>query len=136
MRAPCSWCARPSSFDVIVTDNLFGDMLSDQAAMLTGSIGMLPSASLGRVETDGRALPCTSPVMAARRISPARALPIRWHNPELWDVLRYSSICRPRRLAGDRGAKVLDSGVRTPDIMQPGMKKVSTDGMGMPSGLN
>ena len=45
--AACSWCAGPSSIDVIVTDNLFGDMLSDVAAMLTGSLGMLPSASLG-----------------------------------------------------------------------------------------
>jgi len=37
----CSWCAIPSSFDVLVTDNLFGDVLSDEAAQLTGSIGML-----------------------------------------------------------------------------------------------
>ncbi len=45
--------ARPSSFDVIVTENLFGDILSDEAAMLTGSIGMLPSASLGAPGTPG-----------------------------------------------------------------------------------
>ena len=45
--------ARPSSFDVIVTENLFGDILSDEAAMLTGSIGMLPSASLGEPGTPG-----------------------------------------------------------------------------------
>ena len=45
--AACSSCAAPKQFDVIVTDNLFGDMLSDVAAMLTGSLGMLPSASLG-----------------------------------------------------------------------------------------
>jgi 3-isopropylmalate dehydrogenase len=45
--------ARPSDFDVIVTENLFGDILSDVAAMLTGSIGMLPSASLGREGTPG-----------------------------------------------------------------------------------
>ncbi len=43
---PCSWCKAPKSFDVIVTGNMFGDILSDEAAMLTGSIGMLPSASL------------------------------------------------------------------------------------------
>jgi hypothetical protein len=47
--AACSWCA-PKQFDVIVTDNLFGDMLSDIAAMLTGSLGMLPSASLGAAD--------------------------------------------------------------------------------------
>jgi 3-isopropylmalate dehydrogenase len=45
--------ARPSQFDVIVTENLFGDILSDEAAMITGSIGMLPSASLGESGTPG-----------------------------------------------------------------------------------
>ncbi len=44
---------QPKQFDVIVTDNLFGDMLSDCAAMLTGSLGMLPSASLGAADADG-----------------------------------------------------------------------------------
>jgi 3-isopropylmalate dehydrogenase len=57
----------PKQFDVIVTGNLFGDILSDEAAMLTGSIGMLPSASLV----------CTSRVMVRRRISPGRAKRIR-----------------------------------------------------------
>ena len=68
----------PKQFDVIVTDNLFGDMLSDVAAMLTGSLGMLPSASLG--ETDpktGSARRCTSRCTARRPISPARASPTR-----------------------------------------------------------
>ena len=50
---PCSWCAIPSSSTCIVTDNLFGDVLSDEAAKLTGSIGMLPSASLGDKEANG-----------------------------------------------------------------------------------
>ena len=45
----------PKQFDVIVTDNLFGDMLSDVAAMLTGSLGMLPSASLGEVDANQKA---------------------------------------------------------------------------------
>ena len=63
----------PKQFDVIVTDNLFGDILSDCAAMLTGSLGMLPSASLGA------AAPSTSRSMAARPTSPARAWPI--HSP-------------------------------------------------------
>ena len=68
----------PKQFDVIVTDNLFGDMLSDVAAMLTGSLGMLPSASLG--ETNRARAPAKrfmSPSMARRPISPARASPIR-----------------------------------------------------------
>ena len=62
----------PKQFDVIVTGNLFGDILSDAAAMLTGSIGMLPSASL---DEGGRG--CTNPSTARRRTSPGRASPIR-----------------------------------------------------------
>ena len=68
----------PKQFDVIVTDNLFGDMLSDVAAMLTGSLGMLPSASLGAPTprpASGRR--STSRCTARRRTSPARASPIR-----------------------------------------------------------
>ena len=65
----------PRHFDVIVTENMFGDILSDEAAMLTGSIGMLPSASLG----DARRRPgCSSPCTARRRTSPGRGSPTRW----------------------------------------------------------
>jgi 3-isopropylmalate dehydrogenase len=64
---------QPKFFDVVVTGNMFGDILSDEAAMLTGSIGMLPSASLNAAT---RA--CTSPATAARPTSPARALRILW----------------------------------------------------------
>jgi len=53
---------RPKQFDVIVTDNLFGDLLSDCAAMLTGSLGMLPSASLGASDADGRRKAMYEPV--------------------------------------------------------------------------
>jgi isocitrate/isopropylmalate dehydrogenase len=63
----------PKQFDVIVTGNMFGDILSDEASMLTGSIGMLPSASL-----DANGKGCTSRSTARRRTSPARASPIRW----------------------------------------------------------
>ena len=64
----------PKQFDVIVTDNLFGDMLSDVAAMLTGSLGMLPSASLGDIDRRRRrARRCTSLCTARRRTSPAPA---------------------------------------------------------------
>ena len=52
--APCSWCATPKQFDVIVTSNIFGDLLSDLASMLTGSLGMLPSATLGAVQPSGK----------------------------------------------------------------------------------
>ena len=66
--------AAPRHFEVIVTENMFGDILSDEAAMLTGSLGMLPSASLGR----GRSRACSSRCTARRRTSPARASPTRW----------------------------------------------------------
>ena len=52
----------PKQFDVILTDNLFGDLLSDIAAMLTGSLGMLPSASLGMVNSDGKRAAMYEPV--------------------------------------------------------------------------
>ena len=55
-------CCRPKQFDVIVTDNLFGDLLSDGAAMLTGSLGMLPSASLGAPMENGRPKALYEPV--------------------------------------------------------------------------
>jgi 3-isopropylmalate dehydrogenase len=68
----------PKQFDVIVTDNLFGDMLSDIAAMLTGSLGMLPSASLGHpTPRPASARPSTSRCMVRPPTSPARALPTR-----------------------------------------------------------
>ncbi len=72
--------ANPSSFDVIVTENLFGDILSDEAAMLTGSLGMLPSASLGRRRTRA----CSSRCTARRPTSPARAAPTRWRCSARW----------------------------------------------------
>ena len=68
----------PKQFDVIVTDNLFGDMLSDVASMLTGSLGMLPSASLGPADERGGAWRCMNRSMAPRRISRGRARPILW----------------------------------------------------------
>ena len=58
---------QPKQFDVIVTDNLFGDMLSDCAAMLTGSLGMLPSASLGAADAHG---PAQGALRAGARLGP------------------------------------------------------------------
>ena len=66
--------AAPRHFDMILTENMFGDILCDEAAMLTGSIGMLPSASLGADGSPG----CSSPCTARRRTSPGRAAPTRW----------------------------------------------------------
>jgi 3-isopropylmalate dehydrogenase len=82
---------RPKQFDVIVTDNLFGDILSDAAAMLTGSLGMLPSASLGAEDASGRRSALYEPVHGSRPTSPARGS----RNPlamigSLGMALRYS----------------------------------------------
>ena len=71
---PCGWSPRRRHFDVILTENMFGDILSDEAAMLTGSLGMLPSASLGERRAPG----CSSPCTARRPTSPARGSPTRW----------------------------------------------------------
>ena len=75
--------AAPRHFEVILTENMFGDILSDEAAMLTGSIGMLPSASLGGstqpASPAGAAAPVSSSRSTARRpTSPAAGSPIRW----------------------------------------------------------
>ena len=68
----------PKQFDVMVTDNLFGDILSDVAAMLTGSLGMLPSASLGAPDpATGKRKALYEPVHGSAPISPARASPTR-----------------------------------------------------------
>ena len=66
--------AAPAQFDVILTENLFGDILSDEAAMLTGSLGMLPE----RLARRRRARACSSPCTARRPTSPAPARPTRW----------------------------------------------------------
>ena len=63
----------PNQFDVIVTDNLFGDILSDEASMLTGSLGLLPSASLGAPDATGRRKALYEPIHGSAPTSPARA---------------------------------------------------------------
>jgi len=121
----------PKQFDVIVTDNLFGDMLSDEAAMLTGSLGMLPSASLGP-EEKGRRRAMYEPVHGSAPDIAGQALA----NP----IATIASFGMALRYSFDMGleadmldqaiADVLDSGLRTADIMQEGMTQVSTTGMG------
>jgi 3-isopropylmalate dehydrogenase len=103
------------AFDVVVTGNMFGDILSDEAAMLTGSIGMLPSASL-----NAAARACTSPATAARRTSPARAWPIRWPpSCRCHDAALLAQPARGRRPHRGRGQGVLAQGLRTADIHSP-----------------
>jgi 3-isopropylmalate dehydrogenase len=123
----------PKQFDVIVTDNLFGDMLSDVAAMLTGSLGMLPSASLG--ETDpktGRRKAMYEPVhgSAPDIAGKGQANPIAMIT-SFGMALRYSfSMGREADLIDRAIAATLAKGLRTADIKSEGAKLVSTSEMG------
>jgi 3-isopropylmalate dehydrogenase len=122
----------PRQFDVIVTDNLFGDILSDEAAMLTGSLGMLPSASLGAPDAAGgrRALyePVhgSAPDIAGRDIANPIASLLSFAM-----MLRYSfDDAANATLIESAIRNVLASGMRTSDIMAPGMARISTSVMG------
>ncbi|NIR59270.1 MAG: 3-isopropylmalate dehydrogenase [Gammaproteobacteria bacterium] len=117
----------PKQFDVIVTGNLFGDILSDCAAMLTGSIGMLPSASLD-AERKGIYEPVhgSAPDIAGRGLANPLATIL-----SVAMMLRYTLDApgladRVERAVGS----VLDQGVRTADIEGAGTRRVSTAGMG------
>jgi 3-isopropylmalate dehydrogenase len=122
----------PKQFDVIVTDNLFGDMLSDIAAMLTGSLGMLPSASLGARRQDRPAQGAlrAGARFGARHRRPGHCQPDR-HDRSFAMCLRYSfnMVAEADRLEAAI-ATVLDKGLRTGDIMSDGCQKVSTAEMG------
>ena len=126
----CRW---PKQFDVIVTDNLFGDLLSDAAAMLTGSLGMLPSASLGAPMSNGRPKALYEPVhgSAPDIAGQGKANPIAC-------ILSFAMALR---YSFDQGAeadrleaaveKVLADGYRTADLLgEDGVAPVSTSGMG------
>jgi 3-isopropylmalate dehydrogenase len=122
----------PKQFDVIVTDNLFGDMLSDEAAMLTGSLGMLPSASLGAADGSGKRpalyepVHGTAPDIAGQGVANPIATMASFAM-----ALRYSfDMAREADMIETAIAKVLEKGLRTGDIMQDGMRKVSTTEMG------
>lgn len=120
----------PKQFDVILTDNLFGDILSDEAAQLTGSIGMLPSASLGAKE-NGRQPGLYEPIHGSAPDIAGKGLA----NPiatllSLGMCLRYSfGRKEDAELLEKAVDAVLKDGYRTRDIMQDGMISVSTAGM-------
>ena len=117
----------PKQFDVMVTSNLFGDVLSDCAAMLTGSIGMLPSASLN-ANGKGMYEPIhgSAPDIAGMGVSNPLATIL-----SVSMMLRYSlnEIALADRIEAAVG-KVLDDGLRTPDIMSDGCIEVNTVAMG------
>ena len=123
----------PKQFDVIVTDNLFGDILSDIAAMLTGSLGMLPSASLGAEDPKtGRRKALYEPVHGSAPDIAGKGLA----NPlamigSFGMALRYSFGLLDEADRLDRAiASVLASGMRTKDIAAPGANAVGTQDVG------
>jgi 3-isopropylmalate dehydrogenase len=117
----------PTAFDVIVTGNIFGDIISDEAAMLTGSIGMLGSAALG-ANNKGLFEPSggSAPDIAGKDIANPIAMIM-----SAAMMLRYS-LDRPKQAARIENAikKVLKSGLRTGDIWQEGSQRVGTRAMG------
>ena len=123
----------PKQFDVIVTDNLFGDMLSDIAAMLTGSLGMLPSASLGETDArSGRRKALYEPVhgSAPDIAGEGKANPIAMLT-SFGMALRYSFDMGDLADKLDQAiAAVLAKGLRTADLAGDGATIVSTAGMG------
>ena len=122
----------PKQFDVIVTDNLFGDMLSDCAAMLTGSLGMLPSASLGAEDATGRRKALYEPVhgSAPDIAGENKANPLATILSHAM-MLRYSFDLGDEADLVENAVKgVLSKGLRTADIMQEGKELISTTDMG------
>lgn len=117
----------PKQFDVIVTGNLFGDILSDEAAMLTGSIGMLPSASL---DESGKGMyePChgSAPDIAGQGVANPLATIL-----SAAMMLKYTfGLSKPAEAIESAVSTVLDQNLRTPDIYSEGMNKVGTEAMG------
>jgi 3-isopropylmalate dehydrogenase len=123
----------PKQFDVIVTDNLFGDMLSDIAAMLTGSLGMLPSASLGEVDARTQRRKAlyepvhgSAPDIAGKGIANPIAMLASFGM-----ALRHSfGMDKEADLLDAAIAAVLAKGLRTADIKSEGTTLVSTSAMG------
>jgi 3-isopropylmalate dehydrogenase len=122
----------PKQFDVIVTDNLFGDILSDEAAMLTGSLGLLPSASLGAKDKNGKMRSMYEPIHGSAPDIAGKSIA----NPiasilSLSMALKYSLDLDAEANSLDLAVQqVLDDGLRTKDIMSDGKKEVGTSVMG------
>ncbi|MAJ23468.1 MAG: 3-isopropylmalate dehydrogenase [Candidatus Pelagibacter sp.] len=122
----------PKQFDVIVTDNLFGDILSDEAAMLTGSLGLLPSASIGAKDKNGKMRSMYEPVhgSAPDIAGSGKANPIATIL-SFSMALKYSlDLDKEANIVEQAVQNVLNEGLRTKDILSKGMKEVSTSAMG------
>ncbi|MEO5345654.1 MAG: 3-isopropylmalate dehydrogenase [Magnetococcus sp. YQC-9] len=116
----------PRQFDVILTTNMFGDILSDEASMLTGSIGMLPSASLGEQSALYEPIHGSAPDIAGMGVANPLAMML-----SVAMMFRYT-LDQPAVADRIEQAvhRVLDAGLRTADIWQDGMQKVGTAAMG------
>jgi|TARA_B100001750_G_scaffold247168_1_gene271996 3-isopropylmalate dehydrogenase len=122
----------PKQFDVIVTTNMFGDILSDAASMLTGSLGMLPSASLGSKSKSGKQNAMYEPIhgsapdIAGGNVANPLATIL-----SVAMMMRYSfNKNNIAKIIEKAVHKTLNKGYRTADIMQKGMKRISTSRMG------
>ncbi len=116
----------PKQFDVILTTNMFGDILSDEASMLTGSIGMLPSASVGGKTGMYEPIHGSAPDIAGRGMANPLATIL-----SVGMMFKYSfDREEPNAWIETAVESVLNQGYRTPDIMSPGMKEVGTTEMG------
>ena len=122
----------PRQFDVIVTSNIFGDLLSDLASMLTGSLGMLPSATMGAPDSSGRRHALYEPIHGSAPDIAGKGIA----NPiaqilSFAMLLRYSfGMDEDAALIERACTNVLASGLRTADVMAPGTAKVGTSVMG------
>ncbi len=118
--------ARPKDFDVILTENMFGDILSDEAAMLAGGIGMLPSASLGEGPGLYEPVHGSAPDIAGRGIANPLAAIL-----SAAMLLRHSlGLPNEARRVEEAVGRVLDDGARTADLARPGQKSIGTRDMG------
>ena len=122
----------PRQFDVIVTSNMFGDLLSDLASMLTGWLGMLPSATLGAVQPSGRRHALYEPIHGSAPDIAGKGIA----NP-LAQILSFAMLLRysfgmeeDATLIETAVIRVLATGLRTADIMAPGTTRVGTEAMG------
>jgi 3-isopropylmalate dehydrogenase len=122
----------PGQFDVIVTDNLFGDILSDLASMLTGSLGMLPSASLGAADSGGHQPALYEPIHGSAPDITGKGIA----NP-LAMILSFAMMLRYSFNQGSNAdlleravQNVLSAGIRTADIAEKGQSSVGTTAMG------
>jgi 3-isopropylmalate dehydrogenase len=116
----------PGQFDVIVTTNMFGDILSDEASMLTGSIGMLPSASLGDHAALYEPIHGSAPDIAGQNVANPLGMIL-----SAAMMLRISfGMAQESRMIEDAVQSVLKRGLRTGDIYQEGKSRVGTSGMG------